>query len=141
MIPSLSLATCLKLGVAFAFIAGAALFTWHYESVVAGAARVPALESRIASDDNQAVALSTRLAAVDAARQSADRALDQWQRTKASVLQPLSKEDEHAPAAKNPACLPSARDRSLRNAALAKLTSFDGASGAARVSAAAHAAQ
>ena len=129
-----NLFTWLKLAAALALVlAIAAGYAW-WRHINAEAALVPALSSRIASDDARATALAARLAQIDKARAAAESTLGAWQAQKAVALQSLAKDEFHAPAQTNPVCAPTALDRGLRNDALARLTGFDRAGSEAELS-------
>jgi hypothetical protein len=127
------LTTWLKLGGALAVLAAAGAFYLHVRALAAEAAEVPGLEQRITSDDRRAAALSATLAAANAARADADRALSAWQASRDGVVNSLKEEEPHVVASQDGHCAPSAADRELRNSALAKLTGFGPAAGAARL--------
>ena len=131
----------LKLAGVLAIVIALAAAWAYWRQVSAEAALVPQLSQRIASDDARASALATRLAQVEKARAAAEAAFGTWQAGKTLALQSLEKEGQHAPAATNPVCAPTAADRSLRNQALGRLTRFDEAGGAAQLPAGAGAAR
>jgi hypothetical protein len=109
--------------LALVFLVAIALARYRY--LVNEAALVPQLEARIVSDEKQTTALSARLAATEAARGAADRALSRFETDKDAVLATLTKESRHVAAESNPVCAPSDGDRRLRNAALARLLAGD----------------
>ena len=128
------LTTWLKLGGALAVVAAVGAFYVHYRALGAEAAQVPGLEQRITRDDSRAVALAAQLAAANAARANADRALSAWQASKDDVVDSLKKEEPHVAASQDRRdCLPSDADRELRNAALDRLTGAGQAASAARM--------
>ena len=123
----------LKLGGALVAVLAIGAAYIHYRALEADAARVPGLEQRVASDDSRAGALAAQLAAANAARDSADRALTAWQAGKTDIIDAIEKEGHHATAATDAHCAPGDADRKLRNDALARLTGLGQAAGAARM--------
>ncbi len=123
----------IKLAGLLAIVLALAAAYVHVRTLSAEAARVPALSQQIASNEARANALSGKLAAADAARRAADDALSAWQAQKAATLETIGKEEQNAPASRDPACAPRDIDRWLRNDALGRLTRFDEARGAARL--------
>ena len=110
------------------------MFIWHYRTISAEAARVPALTRQVsdlqhqaADNDARASKAALALIAAEAERKQAVEDLGKWTDTKAQIDTTIEEMNRHANASTNPVCAPSAGERQLWNDALAKLTADAGA--------------
>jgi hypothetical protein len=125
--------------VAIALAAGIATAVGHYNHLKSQAALVPGLQGQVKSltaqtarDEARAGKAAIDLVAAYAARDQAVHDLGVWRDSKTNLLSTIQEMNRHAAASLNPVCLPSAAERQLWNATLAKLTAADAEPGQGR---------